>query len=277
MDAGANGRRGRRRRQGVHRLPGMRRDGGHRGWRMGVPIRRQPRGAHPDRRQGRPRDGVARELQAGRAASRHVQAPRGVHHPRGAHHRGRARGARPAHGELARLGARAVYAHGHIRQRMGGAQLCGVRHRSSAQARGRLARHGQQPEPRQPGRAERQLESVPDRHEVCRPVHGGFAHRHVAGWRGGGRSAVRGGGAVRGVREPPSPAARVRPVHRRAHPAALPHEPGLCRLGQVGAGDRARLDGDGESGARRGSEAGDGAAGQDAAGRAGVGAPGGVR
>ena len=71
--------------------------------------------------------------------------------------------------------------------------------------------------------------------------------------------------------------ARVPALGTRAHAAALPHVARLRRVGQVRARHRARVDGDGEPGAGRRPQAGDGAAGPDAAGGAGVGAPRGVR
>ena len=82
---------------------------------------------------------------------------------------------------------------------------------------------------------------------------------------------------MRGVREPPAPAARVPAVHRGSDAFVVSHEFGFRGLGQVGSGYRVGVDGDGEPGAGRGLAAGDGPAGQDAARRAGVGAPGGVR
>jgi hypothetical protein len=97
-----------------------------------------------------------------------------------------------------------------------------------------------------------------------------------AGAAGGG-GAVRGGRAVRGVLQPPAPAARLRAGGAGDHAAALPHVAGLRGLGQVRARDRAGVDGDGEPSARRGFETGHGAAGPNAAGRTRLGAPGGVR
>jgi hypothetical protein len=77
MDARADGRC--RDRRGVHRVPRMRSLGVHRGGRgiqgLGVPIRRRPDETHPDWNQRRTRDGMARELQAGRRAPRGRSSP----------------------------------------------------------------------------------------------------------------------------------------------------------------------------------------------------------